>query len=40
MDIADGGASPAVAPLLEELETSTKRATALYARVRTFSSPG
>jgi two-component system, chemotaxis family, sensor kinase Cph1 len=38
MDIADG-ASPAVAPLLEELEASTKRATALYARVRTFNSP-
>ena len=39
MDIADGGAIPTVAPLLEELETSTKRATALYARVRAFSSP-
>ncbi len=38
MDIADG-ASPAVAPLLEELEASTKRAAALYARVRTFNSP-
>jgi hypothetical protein len=40
MDIADGGATPAVAPLLEELESSTKRATALYARVRSFSSQG
>ena len=39
MDIADGGAGAAVAPLLEELETSTKRATALYAKVRSFSSP-
>ena len=39
MDIADGGATPAVAPLLEELEASTKRATALYGRVRAFSVP-
>ena len=39
MDIADGGATPAVAPLLEELEASTKRATTLYERVRTFSLP-
>jgi PAS domain S-box-containing protein len=39
MDIADGGATPAVAPLLEELEASTKRATALYDRVRSFSAP-
>jgi len=39
MDIADSGANPAVTPLLEELEASTKRAAALYARVRSFSSP-
>ena len=39
MDIADGGATPAVAPLLEELEASTKRAAALYERVRTFNAP-
>ena len=39
MDITDGGATPSVARLLEELEASTKRATALYGRVRAFSSP-
>ena len=38
MDIADGHASPEVAPLLEELEASTKRAATLYARIRDFSS--
>ena len=39
MDIADGGATPVVAPLLEELEASTRRAAALYERVRTFNAP-
>jgi PAS domain S-box-containing protein len=37
MDIADGNPSVHVAPLLRELEVSTKRATALYARLRAFS---
>ena len=34
MDIADGSSAPTVAPLLEELEASTKRATMLYSRIR------
>ncbi len=37
MDIADGGALPAVAPLLEELESSTRRATSLYTRIRHYA---
>jgi hypothetical protein len=36
MDIADGPGGPAVAPLLEELEISTQRATALYGQIRSF----
>ncbi len=36
MDIADGSSTSSVAPLLEELETSTKRATALYGQIRLF----
>jgi two-component system, chemotaxis family, sensor kinase Cph1 len=36
MDIADAGTAPGVAPLLEELEASTRRATALYGRMRLF----
>jgi two-component system, chemotaxis family, sensor kinase Cph1 len=36
MDIADGNGSASVAPLLEELEASTKRATELYGRIRSF----
>ena len=36
MDIADGSSTPSVAPLLEELEASTKRATALYGQIRLF----
>jgi two-component system, chemotaxis family, sensor kinase Cph1 len=36
MDIADAGIAPGVAPLLEELEASTRRATALYGRMRLF----
>ena len=34
MDIADGSGGPAVAPLLEEVEASARRAAVLYARVR------
>jgi light-regulated signal transduction histidine kinase (bacteriophytochrome) len=40
MDIADGNAAASVAPLLEELELSTKRAAALVARIGNFSDPG
>ncbi len=36
MDIADGGDLPSVAPLLNEVETATARATALYAQIRSF----
>jgi two-component system, chemotaxis family, sensor kinase Cph1 len=36
MDIADGSATPAVAGLLEEIDGSTRRVTALYARIRSF----
>ena len=39
MDIADGGAAPAVAPLLQEVELATARATALYAHIRSFGTP-
>ena len=38
MDIADGNNSTSIAPLLEELEASTKRATALYGRIRSFDA--
>jgi hypothetical protein len=34
MDIADAGVSVPVAPLLEELEASARRATALYTQIR------
>ncbi len=37
MDIADGTLGAPVAPMLEELETSTQRAAALYALIRDFS---
>ncbi len=37
MDIADGGSPPSVAPLLQELEASTRRATQLYGRIRLLS---
>jgi PAS domain S-box-containing protein len=40
MDIADGPGGPAVAPLLEELEVSTARATALYGQIRSFVGKG
>ncbi len=36
MDIADARGGPPVAPLLQELENSTRRATALYAQIRSF----
>ena len=36
MDIADGNTAPTVAPLLAELEASTRRATDLYGRIRLF----
>ncbi|MES2974260.1 MAG: GAF domain-containing protein [Pseudomonadota bacterium] len=36
MDIADGDAGPGVAGLLEEIDSSTRRATSLYGRMRTF----
>jgi len=34
MDIADAASGPTVAPLLDELEASARRATALYAQLR------
>ena len=34
MDIADGSSGPRVAPLLEEVEASARRAAGLYARIR------
>lgn len=37
MDIADGGGAPSVAPLLQELEASTRRATQLYGRIQLLS---
>jgi len=37
MDIADARGGPPVAPLLQELETSTRRAAGLYAQIRSFS---
>ena len=38
MDIADGDSATGVAPLLEELEASTRRAALLYGRIRVFDS--
>ena len=38
MDIVDGGATPSVVPRLRELESSTLRMTALYQRIRSFTS--
>jgi PAS domain S-box-containing protein len=41
MDIAEGGSGPAVAPLLQEVEASTARATALLDCIRQFTGkPG
>jgi chemotaxis family two-component system sensor kinase Cph1 len=37
MDISEAASGPTVAPLLEELEASAQRATALYARIKNFS---
>ena len=37
MDIADSETTPGVATLLQELENGTKRAAALYWRIRSFS---
>ena len=37
MDIADAAGGPTVAPLIEELEASARRATVLYAQIRAFS---
>ncbi len=39
MDSADGSSAPAVAPLLEELEASTRRAAQLYGHIRLFDDP-
>ena len=38
LDIADSAGAPTVAPLLEALEASAQRATALYAQIRSFSA--
>ena len=38
MDIADGSSAPTAAPLLEELEESTRRARALFERIRSFDA--
>ncbi len=38
MDIADAGSGHSVASLLQELEASAERATALYARIRRFAA--
>jgi len=38
MDIADARGGPPVAPLLQELETSTRRAAGLYTQIRSFAS--
>ena len=38
MDIADGSSVATVAPLLEELEASTRRAAELYGRIRHFGA--
>ncbi len=37
MDIADARGGPPAAPLLQELENSTRRAAGLYAQIRSFS---
>lgn len=39
MDITDGADAAPVAPLLEELENSTRRATLLYERIRLLAGP-
>jgi chemotaxis family two-component system sensor kinase Cph1 len=37
MDIADARGGPPIAPLLQELEASTRRAAALYSQIRSFN---
>ena len=37
MDIIDGGATPEVEALLEEIDNSTQRATMLCGRLRAFN---
>jgi hypothetical protein len=39
MDIADAEGAPSLAPLMEELESSTRRAVVLYAQLRGLSAP-
>ena len=39
MDIADGSGGPSVAPLIEELEISTRRAGVLYEQIRGLLGP-
>ena len=39
MDIADGGAGPSVASLLEEIDHSAQRAATLYSQIRAFRRP-
>jgi|GEM_PF-380418 len=38
MDISEFGSAPAVVPMLQELETSLQRATALYQRIQSHSA--
>ena len=38
MDMSNGSSAQGVAPLLEELEASTRRATELYSRMRLFGA--
>lgn len=38
MDIADGSSAPAVAPLLEEVELSARRAADLFGRIGLFDT--
>jgi NADPH-dependent ferric siderophore reductase len=40
MDSADAAGAPAIAPTLEELENSTRRAAALHARIREYGADG
>jgi hypothetical protein len=40
MDIADASGGPPVAPLIEELEVSTRRAALLYDQIRGLVGPG
>ncbi len=40
MDIADATGEPSIAPMLEEVEASTERATALYRLIRHFADRG